>query len=230
VASKILPNAQRFAVRFASKTGLNIMVVYAWMLLETSIWVVSGNAKFYNYLNVSGSGDAGTHIAPNGRHWAKYSSPEAGADAAYHLLLTGPSWTGYAAILAAHGKPAKDQYMAIVNSAWCAPRGKCYGGGATFADVLSKLPSVLAGQDIPYAGSSTLEEAASDPVGSFAQGAGIIGGSLLHFAAGAGKRIVFVLGGLSAAAFGLYYIAKETGVGAGIADKAKTAAKGVAIL
>lgn len=199
------------------------MVVYAWMLLETSIWVVVGNAKYYNYLNIRGSGDAGSY---NG--WAKYSSPEAAADAAYHLLLTGASWTGYSAILASAGKPAKDQYMAIVNSAWCAPRGKCYGGGTKFADILSKLPSVLSGQAIPYTGSSTLEEAASDPVGSFTTGAGIIGGSLLHFAAGAGKRIVFVLGGLSAAAFGLYFIAKETGVGAGVASKAKSfASRGI---
>jgi hypothetical protein len=219
----VLPNQQKFAQCLASKTGLNVYVIYAWIALETGLFTIIGNGKYFNYLNIRGSGDAGSY---NG--WAKYSSPEAACTATYHLLLTGASWTGYAAILASAGKSTQTQYMAIVNSAWCAPRGKCYGGGTKFANVLRNLPGAMALPDT--SAPSTFEQAASDPAGSFATGAGIIGGSLLKFAAGAGKRIVFVLGGMSAAAFGLYFIAKETGVGAGIADKAKTAAKGVAIL
>lgn len=219
--ASILPNQQRFAQCLASKTGLNIFVIYAWIALETGLFTLVGNGKYYNYLNIRGSGDAGSY---NG--WAKYSSPEAACTATYHLLVTGAAWTGYAAILAAAHKSTTDQVTAIVNSRWCynakTADHRCYGGVSGFLAVVHSIPGATALPDT--SAPSTLEQAASDPLGSFASGAGIIGGSLLHFAAGAGKRIVFVLGGMVMGIVGLYFVSKETGVGAGVAAKGKSLA------
>lgn len=119
---QLTSDQQKFAVRLAQNTGLNVQVVSAWLLAEESGGAAQSRQSQSNndWLNI-GYTDSGTY----GSSDQIWSDPVSAADATAGWLKGqdtipgyGTASSGIQAILKTAGQPASAQIAAIQNSGW----------------------------------------------------------------------------------------------------------------
>ena len=137
----LTPGAEEVAQGLASKTGLDINVVRAWIAQE-SAWGRSPGDNAYNYLNWDHSSG----------EWHHLSTADEAVDAYYGQLTRAPQW--YGRILASAGASPQTQISAIAASPWSASH---YGGkgGPNLVRVYNAVVKAYAG------GTGTLEAASA---------------------------------------------------------------------
>lgn len=121
-AGQLNKNQQSFAAELASKTGLDVNVIAAWLLAEEPASAAQAPNGANNWLNIgdTGSGNFGGNAAA----WA---NPVSAADATAAWLAGGNAIPGYGtaspgirSILSTAGQPPAAQITAIQHSGWAA--------------------------------------------------------------------------------------------------------------